>query len=439
MAAFWGARRTKRDQLAAEDANLALRAEQALVATDERVRASDDELLFATAELGDVATAPLREALAAVRHHLAEAFELHQLNHDEIPDTPEELRTRNARIVQLCQWALDLIDHHHRALATPIENARRAPEVLRQARADAARLRARVPGARDIISRLAERYSDEALRQVLHNPDEAAQLLDFTDHSADVSTRRREEGQRSAANYALEAATESVRRATTLLTAVEDYEIEALRAESTLAAVVADSRDDLIQAQHGPQSPAVVAAMSDLQQALSAMPPSGARTDPFALLSTLRGVNGALDAALAAAHERAARPIPPIAHVRHAMDDAETQLGVARSVIAGHRGWIGADARTRLAEAERALSGVERLLASEDTREESMALARRSGALASEALRLAQRDIDSARPQDPNDWSSGGRGSQPNNNGGSGMGAVLGGVLLGGLLGGMFD
>jgi len=51
---------------------------------------------------------------------------------------------------------------------------------------------------------------------------------------------------------------------------------------------------------------------------------------------------------------------------------------------------------------------------------------------------LAQRDIDSSRPQDPNDWSSGGRGQQ-NNNGGSGMGAVLGGVLLGGLLGGMFD
>ena len=421
-----------------EDANLALRAQQALVETDERVRLASDELLFATAELGDDATAPLREALASVRHHLAEAFELHQLNHDEIPDTPEELRTRNARIVQLCEWGLELLSHHMSALETPIENARRAPEVLQQVRADAARLRARIPGARESIARLAERYSGEALRQVLHNPDEAAQLLDFAEHSADVSTRRREEGQRSAANYALEAATESVRRAATLLAAVEDYEIEALRAESALAAVVADSRDDLVQAQHGPQVPAVTTAMRELQAALSALPPAGTRTDPFAQLSALRDANGALDAALATAIERAARPIPPIAYVRHALNDAETQLGVARSVIAGHRGWIGADARTRLAEAERAHDGVEQLIADEDTREQAMALARRSGALASEALRLAQRDIDSSRPQDPNDWSSGGRGQQ-NNNGGSGMGAVLGGVLLGGLLGGMFD
>ena len=35
-----------------------------------------------------------------VRTHLREAFQLHQLNHDEIPDTVEELRTRNARILQ---------------------------------------------------------------------------------------------------------------------------------------------------------------------------------------------------------------------------------------------------------------------------------------------------------------------------------------------------
>ena len=229
-----------------------------------------------------------------------------------------------------------------------------------------------------------------------------------------------------------------MRRAATLLAAVEDYEIEALRAESALAAVVADSRDDLVQAQHGPQVPAVTTAMRELQAALSALPPAGTRTDPFAQLSALRDANGALDAALATAIERAARPIPPIAYVRHALNDAETQLGVARSVIAGHRGWIGAAARTRLAEAERAHDGVEQLIADEDTREQAMALARRSGALASEALRLAQRDIDSSRPQDPNDWSSGGRGQQ-NNNGGSGMGAVLGGVLLGGLLGGMFD
>jgi len=108
-------------------------------------------------------------------------------------------------------------------------------------------------------------------------------------------------------------------------------------------------------------------------------------------------------------------------------------------VIAGHRGWIGADARTRLAEAERTIAAVEPLIGDEDTRERALELARRAGALAAEALRLAQHDIDSSRPQDQQGgWGNGPRGNA-GNNGGSGMGAVLGGVLLGSLLGGMFD
>src|SRR5690349_8287130 len=103
MAGFWGRRkREEEQQLQAQDADLAKRAGTALVAADERIRVTTDELAFAEAELGPEATADLREGLTAVRTHLGEAFRLNQLNHDEIPDTPEELRTRNARIAQLC-------------------------------------------------------------------------------------------------------------------------------------------------------------------------------------------------------------------------------------------------------------------------------------------------------------------------------------------------
>ena len=89
--------------------------------------------------------------------------------------------------------------------------------------------------------------------------------------------------------------------------------------------------------------------------------------------------------------------------MRHAIDDADRQLGVARSVISGHRGWIGADARTRLAEAERIrldLSAISAQPIGEDDREQVLADARRCGQLAAEALQLAQRDIDSSRPND---------------------------------------
>ncbi|GAA1926129.1 hypothetical protein GCM10009775_17910 [Microbacterium aoyamense] len=449
MAGFWGNRKREREELAAQDADLAKRAQTSLVAADERIRVTSDELVFAEAELGPDSTKELREALAAVKQHLGEAFHLHQLNHDEIPDTPEELRTRNARIVQLCEWAEELLDDRTEALSARIARARRAPEIIEGVRADAQRLRTRVPGARETVQRLAARYSDEALAQVDANPSEAEQLLGFAEHGAGVAERRREAGQREQANMALEAATESVRRAATLLDAVETFEVEALRAESTLAAIVEDSREDIAVALKEPHSPAVSDAITKLQAALSALPAAGVNTDPFTQLTRLREANSGLDAAIAAARERAARVIPPLEHVRHAIDDADRQLAVARDVIAGHRGWIGADARTRLAEAERVRLDLDRFLGTsaaaatqidEDHREQAMAMARRAATLAGEALQLAQRDIDQSRPQQGPDQWGGGYGGGRRGGGGDGlMGGILGGLVIGSLLDGMFD
>ncbi|MFT4220492.1 MAG: hypothetical protein QM611_08255 [Microbacterium sp.] len=449
MAGLWG--RRKRDEQAAldaQDADLAQRARAALVAADERVRVTADELAFAEAELGTGPTKDLRDALAAVRTHLGEAFQLHQLNHDEIPDTPEELRSRNARIAQLCEWAESLLDDRTAALEGPIHTARRAPEIIAGIRRDAARLRERLPAARDTLERLAARYTAQALHQITANPGEAEQLIGFAEHSADISERRRDAGQREQANLALEAATESARRAATLIDAVETFEIEALRAESTLAAVVEDSRGDLVAARDAPPSPTVGAAVSALQEALASLPPSGSKTDPFAELTRLREANAGLDAAIAAARERAARPIPSPEQVRHGIDDADRQLAVARDVIAGHRGWIGADARTRLAEAERIRADLERLVGvaaatgvravAEDQREEALGLARRVASLASEALSLAQRDIDQSRPSGgPGRWGDAGRGDR--DGAGDLMGGILGGFVIGSILDGIFD
>ena len=435
MAGFWGKR--KREEQDAADADLARRAELAIVAADERVRLTSDELDFARAELGDKATEDLAAALESVRTHLAEAFRLHQLNHDEIPDTKDELRTRNARIIQLSQWAEYLLEERTQVLQPKIDAVRRAPETIARVRADRDRLAERVPNAREVVERLSRRYSDSALQQIGGNPEEIEQLLDFAVHTAAVSERRREAGQREQASVALEAATESARRAESLLDAVDMFEIEALRAESTLAAVVEDSRGDLAEARRGAQTPAVTQAMADLERALAALPASGARTDPFAALSSLRQANAALDHA----RERASRPVPSQEQVEHAIDDADRQLAVARGLITGHRGWIGADARTRFVEAERLRAGLPLGPVAEDDRETVLATARRAGSLASESLQIAQRDIEQSRP---NEWDGSGRGGGYGR-GGGGMGGgnmvggMLGGLVIGSLLGDIFD
>ena len=435
MAGFWGKR--KREEQDAADADLARRAELAIVAADERVRLTSDELDFARAELGDKATEDLAAALESVKVHLAEAFQLHQLNHDEIPDTKEELRTRNARIIQLSEWAEDLLEERTLVLQPKIDAVRRAPETLARVRADRDRLAERVPHAREIVERLAQRYSPSALQQVSGNPDEVQQLLDFAVHTAGVSERRREAGQREQASVALEAATEAVRRAESLLDAVDTFEIEALRAESTLAAVIDDSRGDLVDARGGAQTPAVLQAMATLERELHALPAAGARTDPFSALSSLRQANADLDLA----RERATRPVPSQEQVEHAIDDADRQLAVARGLITGHRGWIGADARTRFVEAERLRAGLPLGPIAEDQRETALATARRAGGLASESLQLAQRDIEQSRPDDwgGNGYGRDGYGRGGGMSGGNMVGGMLGGLVIGSLLGDIFD
>lgn len=439
MAGFWGKRKREEEAQAAQDADLARTAEQALVQADERIRSTSDELAFAEAELGESLTADLRKALTAVRTHLREAFQLHQLNHDEIPDTAEELRTRNARIVQLCEWAQDLLDDKTSVLAESVAKVRRAPEIIAQVRADAATLSTRIPQTNETVARLSQRYAPSAMHQITASAAEAEQLIAFAIHGADVSERRRAARQNEEANLALETATEATRRASALLDAVEDFEIEALRAESTLAEVVADSRDDLIVARTAPQVPAVISAVAALQDALSSLTPAGTPGDPFAELSRLREANSGLDDAIAKARYREANPLPSLQHVQHAIDDADRQLGVARGLIAGHRGWIGADARTRLAEAERLRVDLNALIPAEETREEAMTTARRVAHLASEALQLAQRDIDSSRPQNQ-EWGGGwGGGGGRRGGGGDLASGILGGLVIGSILDGIFD
>lgn len=406
MAGFRVRRRRDALELEVRDVDWAKRAGSALIAVDERIRATVDELGFAEAELGPDATTGLGDALVAVRQLLGEAFRLNRHNHDAMPGSAADVQARYMRIVQLCAQAENLLDEQTSALADRLAKTRRAPEIIAGVRSDAARLRSRIPQARDIIDQLAARYAPEALAQVKANPAEAEQLLGFAEHSVGVTERRRAAGQREQANLALEASTEAVRRAATLLDAVESFEVEALHAESKLGALVEQSRRDLAAARETPQSRAIANAVAELQAALASLPPAGVNTDPIAHFNRLREANHVLDAAIAAAREREARPVPPRQHVRHALDDADRQLAVARDVIAGHPGWAGPEALARLAQSERIRIDLSHSLGrsaetvtvtNQDDREQMIAMARRVASLAGEALDLARRNIDARR------------------------------------------
>src|SRR5918993_1474632 len=318
------------------------------------------------------------------------------------------VRARYTHILELCELVQDVLDERTSALADRVARARHAPEIIAGLRVDTERLRACLPQARETIDRLAARYAREALAHVEGSVAEADQLLGFAEHSIGVAERRRAAGQREQASVALEASVESVRRAAKLLDAVETFEVEALRAESMLAATVEESRRDLAAALDEPRSRRIADLIGELKAALAALPPAGVNTDPFAHLSRLREARAALAAAITADRERATDLIPLVNHVHHAIKDADRRLDVARDAIAGHPGWVGAEALRRLAESERTRIDLGHALGSAaptiavpntDHREHVIAMARRVASLADEALQMARRDLDAVRSQ----------------------------------------
>ncbi|SFR83525.1 hypothetical protein SAMN05428970_2817 [Agromyces sp. CF514] len=132
-------------------------------------------------------------------------------------------------------------------------------------------------------------------------------------------------------------------------------------------------------------------------------------------LVRLRAARSALDAATTAAHQgassaglamRAMRPRPSLVKpLQRALADADRSLDAAREAVTSHRGWIGAEALTRLAEAEHVRidlrhclgGGLAGSFVSEEYRTLATAMAQNIAALAGEALLLARRDLDASR------------------------------------------
>ncbi len=131
--------------------------------------------------------------------------------------------------------------------------------------------------------------------------------------------------------------------------------------------------------------------------------------DPFAHLNRLREARARLDAAIAAARERAARPVVLLDHVRRAITRADRELEVARDAIARHPGRIGIEAFTCLAQSERIRADLRHYLGGYmattttmmdldlDRRAQVITMAERVASLASETVSLARRDIEASR------------------------------------------
>jgi len=408
-------------------------ASAALVETDDAVKTSEQELGFAVARFGEHAAAPFSAALRAARAELVTAFKLRQLLDDDIPETEPVRRSMLTEISGRCAEASRLLDEQSQAFDELQNLEARAPEVLAEVDHHVTQQDARADRSEEVLSRLAARYTPEAVAVVMSSPGQARERLEFA--RGQLAAARHALGADAAGEAAasLQAAEAAADQAESLLDGIGHMEAELTQAAAALPSGLRELDADLAEAAgpaaDGTDGRAAIAARA--QAAAAAVREQLAAERPFDTLAALRQLeeaSAALEHSLAGAREERARQERARAVLDQAMLVARSSVTAAEDFITTRRGGVGTAARTRLAEAHRHFQ--QAIAHAGENPEAALAEAQRADVLGQQARSLAEQDVA--------DFGCGQQGPVPRDGGlGGGFGgAILGGILVSSLLGG---
>ncbi|WP_262105541.1 TPM domain-containing protein [Arthrobacter sp. Marseille-P9274] len=398
-----------------------------LIASDDAIKSSEQELGFAMAQYGEDAVKPFSDDLAAAKAHMMESFKLQQQLDDHIPDTEQQQRAWLGDIIRRCEAVSASLQEHKEDFDALRELEKNAPGALAEARSSAEASRGRLQAGRGTLDQLRSRYADSALQQIADNIDQAQERLDFVANAGTTAEEKLSAGDRSAAVVAVRAAEESVHQANVLLDAIDKTARDLDAARDTLERTVADTAQDLAQARAligNGQHPELAGPAAQVETALDTVKReiAGGRNDPIALVQRLEAANSELDQALTGVRDAQDRARRARDALQHAIMSAQAQVSGTSDYIRARRGGVGSEARTRLAEAERNLDYAIQIADSDP--EQALNYAQQASALAQQASQMAQQDVDGF----------GGMGGFGGGGMFGGRGGGLGGAILGGIL-----
>ncbi|MYW69011.1 TPM domain-containing protein [Streptomyces sp. SID8379] len=402
----------------------------ALVETDDAVRTSTEELGFATAQFGDEAVEEFTAALASAQTELTAAFTLRQQLDDAFPEDDATKRRMLDEIISRCATAGNGLDAASAGFDRLRDLEKNAPEALAHAERSFRELAARTSTAQQTMTALGGRYAAAALQTVAGHVEQAKDRLVFATTQLNQARGSVDAGEGGKAAVHLRAAEGAVDQAATFVTAIDRLAGELAEAEEKLPAALTESDTDLADARGLLHGTAQGVSTADLQGRVGRVESVVAQVraelaagpyDPIDALRRVEEADAALDEALVAAREREAGTARARSLLGQALLAARSSTGAAADFITTHRGAVGSEARTRLAEAERHLANAQ--AGEESDPAAALTEAQRADALARQAQSLAERDVRSYG----NPYGGGGRG------GGTG-GAVLGGIILGEVL-----
>lgn len=410
---------------------LARRAASALVDTDDAIKTSEQELGFARAQFGDDATVAFAQTLAAATQSLNEAFSLKQQLDDSHSDTPAQVLDWNTRILALCEQANAALDEK----AADFDDLRRleknAPAALEQVSAQRDTAAAAIEEAEAVLARLAATYHPDAVATVIDNPAQARERIAFADENLGAARSAIAAGDGAQAAVSIRAAEDAVGQALQLEAAIDNLAKDLPEAASRVRTLIAELEHDVAQARALPDAQGTLAGIvaATQQQIDSARELIGdPEQQPLAALHALESANTQIDAALTHVRDAQAQAQRAQQMLEQVMMQAGAQISAADDFITSRRGAVGADARTRLAQARASLQTAQQLQITDPA--QALPHAQRADQLAAQAIQTAHSDVGAF-----SGGGYGGSGAAGSGNGGM-LGAVLGGIVINSMLGG---
>ncbi|WP_026549925.1 TPM domain-containing protein [Arthrobacter sp. Br18] len=412
------------------------RAGSLLIAADDAIKSSEQEVGFAEAQYGATAVSTFTADIAAAKAHMGESFKLQQQLDDHIPDTEEEQRAWLGDIIRRCEAVNESLQQHKADFDSLRELERNAPQALQAARERGNAAGTRFAEAERTLSQLRQRYADSATRQVQDNVEQARERLAFVESASAEAREKLDAGDTGPAVVAVRATEEGVHQANLLLDAIDKRASELEAAQLELDRATSDTTEDVAQARamvgtgmHQDLAGPVAAAEAALQTVRSRR--QAGPIDPVSLLQRVEAAHLQLDTALGGVRDQADQSRRAKDSLHHALMAAQSRISGTEDYIRARRGGVGSEARTRLAEAERNFEYALQIQDSDPV--SALTHAQQAAVLANQAAQLAEQDVDGFGGYGGRGMAGyGGRGGR-----GDGMGgALLGGILLGGLLNG---
>jgi uncharacterized membrane protein YgcG len=403
-------------------------ANRILVDTDDAIRDSDQELGFAQAQFGDEAAAPFVAAIAAARDDLNGAFTIRQRLDDATPDDAAATRQMLIDLVIACRKAQERLHAETHRFDELRSLEKQAPDILATLPARADALEARLPAAQATLTALSA-YADADWQAVASNVDGARSRIAAVRTAADEGTKALAAGTPGVAAHAARLGEDGLAQGTAFLDAIDRLASELAQArtevDTELAAAAADLEQAKAAAAAGPSDSTVAERLAEADRLLSEArtaldPPKPDVTGAYDRARRANELADAIAAGIRTAREQHARET---ARLHAGLSAAQAAVTRASDYVAGHRGGIGTEARTRVAEATRHLQQAINLAPSDPAG--ALAEADAATRLAAEAERIAEQDY--------------GRWDDPFRGGGGRAGSDMAGAIIGGIIGGLLS